>query len=51
MGESLEYLESLYEAGDFEGLVNNGECLADWGISIESDTPISRKRKGKKARL
>ena len=51
MGETLEYLESLYNSGDFEELVNCGECLADWGISIESDILISRRKKGKKAKL
>ena len=51
MGETLEYLESLYDSSDFEELENCGECLADWGISIESDILISRRKKGKKAKL
>ena len=56
MGETLEYLESLYNSGDFDELENCGECLADWGISIESDIPISRipisrRKKGKKVKL
>ena len=48
MGETLEYLESLYEAGDFDGLVNNGECLADWGIDVL--TPTKPAKKGRKCR-
>lgn len=43
MGETLEYLESLYEAGDFEELVNNGECLADWGIFVLTPTKPAKK--------
>jgi len=33
MGETLEYLESLYKAGDFEALEDCGECLSDWGVT------------------
>ncbi len=39
-GETLEYLESLFDAGDFEELENNGECLSDW---IVVDTKIGDK--------
>lgn len=46
MGETLEYLESLYEAGDFDELVNNGECLADWGIVVV--IPTKQAKKGRK---
>ncbi len=48
MGETLEYLESLYEAGDFDELVNNGECLADWGIVVL--TPTKPAKKGRKCK-
>lgn len=30
MGETLEYLESLFYSGDYQELENCGECLADW---------------------
>lgn len=42
MGETLEYLESLYDAGLYDELEDCGECLADWTGGVTETIILDR---------